>query len=105
MIDLDHQFQDSILPILLDADGSRDLSESGQELLRLLAQHLGIAPSRLLMPVSFAAILGGTMTLIGTSTNVLVASLAHTQLETMKPLGFFEFTPVGAGYADLIGHQ
>ncbi|MCZ6787015.1 MAG: SLC13 family permease, partial [Planctomycetota bacterium] len=65
------------------------------------AKNLGIAPSRLLMPVSFAAILGGTMTLIGTSTNVLVADLAQKQLPSMEPLGFFEFAPVGAGYAVL----
>ncbi len=65
------------------------------------AKNLGISPSRLLMPVSFAAILGGTMTLIGTSTNVLVADLARTQQPSMEPLGFFEFTTVGAGYAVL----
>ncbi|MBW3564798.1 MAG: SLC13 family permease [Acidobacteria bacterium] len=41
-----------------------------------LARKRGIAPSRLLMPVSFASQLGGTTTLIGTSTNLLVAGLA-----------------------------
>ena len=62
------------------------------------AQRLGIPPSRLLMPVSFAAILGGTMTLIGTSTNILVADLARGHAR-MEPLGFFEFLPFGALYA------
>jgi di/tricarboxylate transporter len=51
------------------------------------------APSRLLMPISFAAILGGTVTLIGTSTNLVVSGL----LEEVggEPLSFFEITRVG----------
>jgi di/tricarboxylate transporter len=40
-----------------------------------LTRSLGIAPSRLLMPISFASQMGGTLTLIGTSTNLLVAGL------------------------------
>jgi len=65
------------------------------------AHKMDIPPSRLLMPVSFAAILGGTMTLIGTSTNVLVADLAAVEASWLEPIGFFEFLPVGAGYAIL----
>jgi len=61
------------------------------------AQRLDLAPSRLLMPVSYAAILGGMMTLIGTSTNVLVADLAWR--EARIEIGFFDFLPVGAGFA------
>lgn len=58
-----------------------------------LAKRLHISPSRLLMPLSFASILGGTCTLIGTSTNVAVSG-------AMKHLGLgevsmFEITPVG----------
>jgi di/tricarboxylate transporter len=58
------------------------------------ADRRGLSASRLLMPVSFAAILGGTLTLIGTSTNVVVAG----QMETLglQPLGFFEIGAVGA---------
>jgi len=41
-----------------------------------LTRAMGAAPSRLLMPLSFASQLGGTLTLIGTSTNLLVAGLA-----------------------------
>jgi len=67
-----------MLPILLNA-----------------AQRVGLPPSRLLMPLSFAAILGGTMTLIGTSTNVLVAGLAAPEVR----IGFLDFLPVGAGFA------
>jgi di/tricarboxylate transporter len=40
-----------------------------------LTREMGIAPSRLFMPVSFASQMGGTLTLIGTSTNLLVAGL------------------------------
>lgn len=51
------------------------------------------SPSRYLMPISFAAILGGTLTLIGTSTNLVVSGL----LESVgyQPFGFFEITKVG----------
>jgi di/tricarboxylate transporter len=59
-----------------------------------LAEDRGIAPSKLLMPVSFAAILGGTLTVVGTSTTVLVSS----EVERMRPgsgLSFFEPLPFG----------
>jgi len=61
------------------------------------AQRAGIPPSRLLMPLSFAAILGGTMTLIGTSTNVLIAGLSQGTFR----IGFFDFLPIGAGFAGI----
>jgi di/tricarboxylate transporter len=57
------------------------------------AHRKGRAPSRFLMPMSFAAILGGTITLLGTSTNLLVSGLLSER--TGEPLGFFEITPVG----------
>ncbi|MEQ9462379.1 MAG: SLC13 family permease [Haliea sp.] len=50
--------------------------------------------SRLLMPLSYAAILGGTMTLIGTSTNLIVSSFLEDA--TGEGLAFFDFFPVGA---------
>jgi di/tricarboxylate transporter len=58
-----------------------------------LARRQNLAASRLLMPLSFASILGGSTTLIGTSTN-LVASSAG-QRAGLAPLGMFELTPVG----------
>jgi di/tricarboxylate transporter len=58
-----------------------------------LARRIGVPPSRLLMPLAFAAILGGTCTLIGTSTNVAVSG-AITKMG-LEPLGMFEFTHVG----------
>lgn len=58
-----------------------------------LSRKLGINPSHLLIPLSFAAILGGTCTLIGTSTNILVSSVVT---EHGKPaLGLFDFSLLG----------
>ena len=56
-----------------------------------LADRTGVAPGKLLMPLSFAALLGGVCTLIGTSTNILVSGIAEEQ--GFEPLGMFEFAP------------
>jgi len=58
-----------------------------------LARRLGIPPSRLLMPLAFSSILGGTCTLIGTSTNVAVSG-ALVKLN-QPAVGMFDITPVG----------
>lgn len=58
-----------------------------------LARQRGFAVSKLLIPLSYASILGGSCTLLGTSTN-LVASAVGTRLG-IAPIGMFEFTSVG----------
>ena len=58
-----------------------------------VAREQNMDPSRFLMPMSFAAIVAGTCTLIGTSTNLLIYSLAREHLDWQ--IGMFEFTPIG----------
>ncbi|GIV62067.1 MAG: SLC13 family permease [Rhodothermaceae bacterium] len=74
------------------------------------AQEVGIAPSKLLIPLSFAAIGGGMVTLIGTSTNIVVSGLMEA--EGYPPLRMFDLTWVGVPvvfgllvYFLLIGHR
>ena len=57
------------------------------------AERNRASPSRYLMPLSFAVILGGVITAIGTSTNLVVSGLMEAQ--GMAPMGLFEITPVG----------
>ena len=59
-----------------------------------MAEKYHISPSKVLMPLSYAAILGGTLTLIGTSTNLLVNSI-FVKSGPYTPLGMFEFSKYG----------
>lgn len=58
-----------------------------------VARHYEVSASKLLMPLSYAAILGGTCSLIGTSTNLVVSSIAHSRYGIT--IGMFEITGVG----------
>lgn len=57
------------------------------------ARRQGVAPSRFLLPLSYAAILGGVTTLIGTSTNLVVSGLLDDAVG--EPLAIFEMTSIG----------
>jgi di/tricarboxylate transporter len=75
-----------------------------------LGARARISPSRLLIPVAFAALIGGSATLIGTPPNLIVS--ASLQEAGLAPFGFFSFTPVAAlllalviGFVLLVGRR
>jgi len=75
-----------------------------------VARHFDVSASKLLIPLSFAAILGGTCSLIGTSTNIVVSSLAHADYGIR--FGIFDITKLGVivalsgvAYMALIGRH
>ena len=62
-----------------------------------LARRTGTSPSSLLMPMSFGALLGGIVTLVGTSPNIIVSRVREQILG--EPFHMFDFAPVGASLA------
>lgn len=58
-----------------------------------VSRRAKLSPSKLLIPLSFASLFGGVCTLIGTSTNILVSTLAVQHGE--EPVGMFEMAPLG----------
>ena len=64
-----------------------------------ISRRTGTPISRLLMPMSFASLLGGLVTLVGTSTNIIVSQVREQTLG--KPFGMYDFAPVGLGLTAL----
>ncbi|HXE58781.1 MAG TPA: SLC13 family permease [Gemmatimonadales bacterium] len=64
------------------------------------AERSGRSPSRYLLPLSYAVILGGVITVMGTSTNLVVSGLLEAR--GVAPMGLFEITPIGLPVA-LVG--
>ncbi len=58
-----------------------------------ISRRTGISPSKLLIPVSYTAMLGGMLTLIGTSTNILASDISGRLID--HPFSMFEFTQLG----------
>jgi len=58
-----------------------------------LCQKFHLSPTKILLPLSYAAIFGGTLTLIGTSTNLLVSSIVEQN--GLEPFSMFEFSRLG----------
>ncbi|MFO0692679.1 MAG: SLC13 family permease [Polyangiales bacterium] len=75
-----------------------------------IGQKTGLPPSRLLLPLAFAALIGGTLTLIATPPNLVVNAALEQARE--RPFGFFGITPLGLllagvaiGYCVLVGRR
>ena len=58
-----------------------------------ISRRIGLSPSRLLLPLAYAAVMGGTLTLIGTPPNLIVSDFLRQR--GLAPLGFFEITRLG----------
>lgn len=58
-----------------------------------LSRNLKMEPSKMLIPLAYASLIGGSLTLIGTASNIVMGSVAHRELG--RPLEIFEFFPVG----------
>jgi di/tricarboxylate transporter len=62
-----------------------------------LSRRSNASPSCFLMPMAFGSLLGGLITLVGTSPNIIVSRVREEL--TGQPFGMFDFTPVGLGLA------
>ncbi len=67
-----------------------------------LCRKRGYKASHYLIPLSYAAIAGGTITIIGTSTNILASGIAHEMLPAMAPIGMFEISKLGVVFVAIV---
>ncbi|MCY3652390.1 MAG: SLC13 family permease [bacterium] len=58
-----------------------------------IARRAALSPSRLMMPLAFGSILGGTTTMVGTPPNIVAATIISER--NLAPFGMFDFTPIG----------
>ena len=79
-------------------------------LVMMVARKLEVPPSKLLLPLSYGCLLGGTLTLIGTPPNILVTLIMAEH--DIEPFRMFDFTPIGVIilltgilYMTLVGHR
>ena len=68
-------------------------------ILQKWSKKCGISPSQLFTPLSFASILGGTCTLIGTSTNLVVEGMMRERYPDAEPIGMFDLSMYGVPVA------
>lgn len=61
-----------------------------------VAREIDVSPKRMLIPLSFASIFGGSCTLVGTSTNMLVSGIAEQN--KLSTLEMFDFAPIGVAF-------
>lgn len=81
-------------------------------MIRSFARQSGISASKLLLPLSWAAMFGGTCTMIGTSANLVVRDMLRESAQGIAPLGVLEIglvgvptTIVGVLYLAFVGHR
>ncbi len=92
--------EQSQVPVLISATavlcmGTKNLGALAilMPIAQQLARRTGTSISRLLMPMSFASLLGGLVTLVGTSPNIIVSEVREQTLG--KPFNMYDFAPVG----------
>jgi len=87
-----------LLPVVMLLSGVMNNTGVVVLLLPLLVgacQEIKVSPSRVLLPLSYASIVGGTLTLVGTTTTLLVDGIVRQRLGTEAAIGFFEILPIG----------
>lgn len=87
-----------LLPVVMLLSGIMNNTGVVVLLLPLLVaacHEIKISPSRVLLPLSYASIVGGTLTLVGTTTTLLVDGIARRRLGDAGGIAFFEILPIG----------